>query len=253
MVVVHPSGAPGSVRGTPSAVRVVLADPHDVVRRGVRRVLAVDPGIRVVGEASSVDLARRRIAALTPDVVVSDARFPDGSAVDVCRVARSASPLVRVAVVTDCADPEVVYQVVLAGAAAYLLVDTSAAALVDAVRRVAAGQSLLDPVVTGWVLDRLRAPRSAPVVEGPAALAGLTVQERRILELIVDGLTNREIGAVMRLSEQTVKNHVTGLLAKLGLARRTQVAALGARLRSRSQGFGPSGLPSVSGPDRLPE
>jgi two-component system response regulator DevR len=239
VVVVHPSGAPGSARGTPSAVRVVLADPHDVVRRGVRRVLVVDPGIQVVGEASSVDVARRRIAALTPDVVVSDARFPDGTAVDVCRAARSTSPPGRVAVVTDCTDPEVVYQVVLAGAAAYLLVDTSAAALVDAVRRVAAGQSLLDPVVTGWVLDRLRAPGFAPAVEGPAALAGLTVQQRRIVDLIVDGLTNREIGAVMRLSEQTVKNHVTGLLAKLGLARRTQVAALGARLRRRSHGPGP--------------
>lgn len=234
-----PSGARVAPRGSPRAVRIVLADSRDVVRRGVRGVLAAAPGIRVVGEASTVEAARRRIAVLKPDVVVTDARFVDGDAVDVCRHARAVSPGVRVVVVTDCTDPDVVYEAVLGGASGYLLVDATPEALVDAVRRVAAGQSLLDPAVTGRLLDRLRHPGSTPSSDGHPELTGLTVQERRILEHIVDGLTNREIGVLMHLSEQTVKNHVTGLLAKLGVARRTQAAVLGARVRRRALGPGP--------------
>jgi DNA-binding NarL/FixJ family response regulator len=214
---------------------VVIVDRHDVVRRGLRGVLTAAPGIRVVGEATTVEQARRRVATLRPDVVLTDARLPDGTAVDVCRAARAERPSVRVVVVTTCTAPDAVYEAILAGVCAYLLVDIGGDALVDAVRRVAAGQSMLDPAVTGRVLDRLRHPGAAPsAADGEhGELAALTVQERRILDLIVDGLTNREIGAVLRVSEQTVKNRVTGVLAKLGMTRRTQAAALGSRLRQQ--------------------
>jgi DNA-binding NarL/FixJ family response regulator len=232
----HPRGASGRGRGAPPVIRVVLVDRHDVVRRGLSGVLGVEPGIRVVGEATTVAQARRRVASLHPHVVLTDTRFPDGGAVDLCREVRAASPRARVVVVTACTDPEVVYEAVLAGAVGYLLVEVRPAVLVDAVRRVAAGQSLLDPAVTGRLLDRLRRPGVPSDLEGHPELEALTVQERRILALIVDGLTNREIGEMLRLSEQTVKNHVTGLLAKLGVARRTQAAAVGARLRRRASG-----------------
>jgi two-component system, NarL family, response regulator DevR len=210
-------------------IRVVLVDDHELVRRGLREVLAEVGGISVVGEAGTLKEGLRRIGAHHPDVVLTDVRLPDGSGIELCRQVAQTDATVRVICVTSVDDPEVVHSAILAGACGYLLKEIRGAALADGVRRVAAGQCLLDPAVTGQVFERLRNPEAvAP------ELAVLTPQERRILELIIDGHTNREIGTVLNVSEQTVKNHVTSLLAKLNVTRRTQAAVLGARLRQHA-------------------
>ncbi|WP_199424147.1 response regulator [Actinotalea solisilvae] len=206
-------------------VRVFLLDDHEVVRRGLRDLLGQEPDLEVVGESGSAAEAVRRIPALAPDVAVLDVRLPDGSGVDVCRQVRSAMPSVAALVLTSYDDDEAVFAAILAGASGYVLKQVRGADLVDAIRRVAAGQSLLDPVVTRRVLDRLR--------EGPhqpEELKDLTGQERRILEHIARGLTNRQIGEEMFLAEKTVKNYVSNVLAKLGVERRTQAAVLATRL-----------------------
>jgi two-component system, NarL family, response regulator DevR len=204
---------------TVEPIRVFLLDDHEVVRRGLKDLLEADGDIVVVGESGLALEAARRIPALRPHVAVLDGRLPDGSGIDVCREVRSAHPEIAALILTSYDDDEALFSAIMAGAAGYVLKQIRGNDLVDAVRRVAAGQSLLDPAVTARVLDRLRA---GP--EEDKALAPLTEQERRILELIGEGLTNRQIAERMFLAEKTVKNYVSSLLGKLGMERRTQAA-----------------------------
>ena len=205
--------------------RVYLLDDHEVVRRGVRDLLEDSGEITVVGESGSALEASRRIPALRPDVAILDARLPDGSGITVCREIRSVDPGIHALILTSYDDDEALFAAIMAGAAGYVLKQVSGTDLVDAVRRVAAGQSLLDPAVTARVLERVR---SGPPED--ATLKRLTDQERRILALIAEGKTNRQIGEDMFLAEKTVKNYVSSLLAKLGMERRTQAAVFAARL-----------------------
>jgi two-component system, NarL family, response regulator DevR len=206
-------------------IRVYLLDDHEVVRHGLRDLLEREGDIEVVGESGSAIDAGHRIPALRPQVAVLDARLPDGSGIDVCREIRSVDPTIQALILTSYEDDEALFAAIMAGAAGYVLKQIRGTDLVDAVRRVAAGQSLLDPAVTARVLDRIR---RGP--EQPDELKGLTEQERRILDLVAEGLTNREIAERMFLSEKTIKNYVSSLLAKLGLERRTQAAVLAAKL-----------------------
>jgi DNA-binding NarL/FixJ family response regulator len=196
-----------------------------VVRRGLRDLLETEPDIEVVGESGSAPEAARRIPALRPDVAIFDARLPDGSGIDVCRAIRSKNPEIRAIILTSYDDDEALFAAIMAGASGYVLKQVRSSDLVDTVRRVAAGQSLLDPAVTARVLERLRSPE--PEVD---ELASLTEREREILSLIAEGLTNRQIGQRLYLAEKTVKNYVSSLLAKLGLERRTQAAVLASKL-----------------------
>ena len=208
-------------------LRVFLLDDHEVVRQGVRGLLEADGDIEVVGEASTAAEALARIPACRPNVAILDVRLPDGDGVDVCREVRSRHPEVACLMLTSHADDEALFAAIMAGAAGYVLKQIRGDDLVDACRRVGAGQSLLDPSVTAKVLERLRTgPEEDP-------LAGLTAQERRILELISEGRTNRQIAETMILAEKTVKNYVSNLLAKLGMERRTEAAAYAARLSER--------------------
>ncbi len=200
-------------------IRVFLLDDHEVVRRGVRELLLAAGDIEVVGEAGLAKDAIARIPALRPHVAILDGRLPDGSGVDVCRQIRSSNPETAALILTSYDDDEALFSAIMAGAAGYVLKQIRGNDLVDAVRRVAAGQSLLDPAVTAQVLERLR---TGPPED--SELAMLTDQERRVLELIGEGLTNRQIGERMFLAEKTVKNYVSTLLAKLGIQRRTQAA-----------------------------
>ena len=205
-------------------IRVFLLDDHEIVRRGLRDLLEQEDDITVVGEAGSATEALARIPAVGPDVAVLDARLPDGSGVDVCRSVRATNPTIAVIILTSYDDDDALFAAIMAGAAGYVLKQVRGHDLVDAIRRVATGQSLLDPVVTQRVLTRIREgdPRAGPLDQ-------LSPQESRILELIGEGMTNREIAAEMFLAEKTVKNYVSQLLAKLGLQRRTQAAVLAAR------------------------
>jgi len=206
-------------------IRVFLLDDHDVVRRGLHELLGAEGDIEVVGESGSAQEAARRIPALRPDVAILDGRLPDGSGIDVCRDVRSVDPSIKGLILTSYEDDEALFAAIMAGASGYVLKQIRGTDLVDAVRRVAAGQSLLDPAVTQRVLERIRHG-----VEEPRELKSLTEQERRILEYVAEGLTNREIAGKMFLAEKTVKNYVSSLLAKLGLERRTQAAVLATRL-----------------------
>ncbi|WP_062357780.1 response regulator transcription factor [Herbidospora yilanensis] len=212
-------------------IRVFLVDDHEVVRRGVAALLDSEDDIEVIGEAGTAESAIARIPALRPDVAVLDVRLPDGTGVEVCREVRNRVPGLACLMLTSYADDEALFQAVMAGAAGYVLKQIHGSDLVGAVRTVAAGQSLLDPQTTAAMLHRLRddAARKDP-------LAALTEQERRILEFIGDGLTNRQIGERMFLAEKTVKNYVSTLLTKLSMQRRTQVAALAARIRADRHG-----------------
>lgn len=204
-----------------------LLDDHEVVRRGVAALLESEDDIEVIGEAGTAESAIARIPALEPDVAVLDVRLPDGSGVDVCREVRSRVPGLACLMLTSYADDDALFDAVMAGAAGYVLKQIHGSDLVGAVRTVASGQSLLDPRTTAAMLRRLRdeAARKDP-------LAALSEQERNILDLIGEGLTNRQIGERMFLAEKTVKNYVSNLLAKLSMQRRTQAAALSARLRA---------------------
>lgn len=210
-------------------IRLFLLDDHEIVRRGVADLLGSQPDIELVGEASTVAEALDRIPAATPDVAVLDARLPDGSGIEVCRLIRADHPQIRCLILTSYDDDEAIFAAVLAGAAGYVLKQIRGSNLIDAVRQVAAGQSLLDPSVTERVLARIRDGSSTD-----PRIASLNDQERRILDLITDGLTNRQIGDALFLAEQTVKNNVSSLLSKLGMQRRTQAAVLGAQLRNNS-------------------
>ncbi|MEU8006061.1 response regulator transcription factor [Catellatospora sp. NPDC049111] len=209
-------------------IRVFLVDDHEVVRCGLRELLQADGDIEVVGESGSAVEATRRIPALRPDVAVLDARLPDGSGIDVCREIRSVDPAIQGLILTSYEDDEALFAAIMAGAAGYVLKQIKGTDLVDAVRRVAAGQSLLDPAVTRRVLERVRDPRHEP-----EHLKSLTEQERKVLGYIADGLTNRQIAAQMFLAEKTVKNYVSSLLCKLGLESRTQAAVLAVKLPER--------------------
>jgi len=206
-------------------VRVVLVDDHEVVRRGVRDLLSLEADLDVVGEASTVSEALARIPALRPDVVVLDVRLPDGNGVQLCRDLKTSMPALNVLMLTSFSDDDALIDAIMAGASGYVLKHIGGNDLVDAVRRVGTGGSLLDPAVTAQVLERLRTPPK----EDPA-LQSLTDQERRILEHIAEGLTNRQIAEQMFLAEKTVKNYVSSILAKLGMERRTQAAVYGARV-----------------------
>ena len=215
-----------SATDDPTTVRVFLLDDHEIVRRGIADLLQAEPGVIVVGEAGTAAEALRRIPATRPDVAVLDARLPDGSGIDVCREIRSLFPEIRCLILTSYDDNDALFAAVMAGASGYLLKEIRGSSLVDAVRQVAAGNSLLDPAVTEQLLTRLR--EGAPQ---DARLASLSEREREVLTLITDGLTNREIGEHLHLSEKTVKNYVSGLFAKLGMQRRTQAAVYGAEVR----------------------
>jgi len=215
-------------RDAGARVRVFLLDDHEIVRRGIRELLEGEPGIEVVGESGTAEEAVRRIPALRPDVAILDARLPDGSGIDVCRAVRSQDPSIRALILTSYDDDEALFAAIMAGAAGYVLKQVRGNDLVETVRRVAAGQSTLDPRVTEAVLQRLR---SGPPTD--PAVARLTGQERRILTLIGEGLTNRAIAQELGLAEKTVKNYVSSLLAKLGLGSRTQAALFATRPDSR--------------------
>ncbi|GAC1308124.1 MAG: response regulator transcription factor [Acidimicrobiales bacterium] len=210
-------------------IRVFLLDDHELVRRGIRDLLWAEDGITVVGDASTGAEALERIPQTKPDVAVLDVRLGDESGtmngVEVCREVRSAHPDVACIMLTSFADDEALFASIMAGAAGYVLKQIRGSDLVNAVRRVAAGESLLDPAITARVLDRLRTP--APAAD---PLEVLSPQERRILDLITEGKTNRQIGEVMFLAEKTVKNYVSNLLSKLGMERRAEAAAFAARL-----------------------
>ena len=206
-------------------IRVFLLDDHEIVRRGVRELLDTHDDLEVVGEAGTAAEGVARIPATKPDVAIVDMRLPDGNGVEVCREVRSLDSSIQCLILTSFADDEALFDSIMAGAAGYLLKQIKGTDLVDAIRRVAQGQSLLDPTVTARVLERLR---KGP--EEDARLARLTEQERKILDLIAEGLTNRQIGERMFLAEKTIKNYVSNLLAKLGMERRTEAAVFAAKL-----------------------
>jgi two-component system, NarL family, response regulator DevR len=206
-------------------IRVYLLDDHEVVRQGLRALLESTGDIEVVGEAGTASDAASRIPALRPDVAVLDARLPDGSGIEVCRTVRAVDPSIKGLILTSYDDDEALFAAIMAGASGYVLKEIRGNDLVEAIRQVAAGNSLIDPSLTARVLERVRNPQTtAP------ELAQLTEQELKLLSLIAEGLTNRQIGERMFLAEKTVKNYVSSILAKLGLERRTQAAVLASKL-----------------------
>ncbi|NUS18101.1 MAG: response regulator transcription factor [Streptomyces sp.] len=209
-----------------SPIRVFLLDDHEVVRRGVHDLLEGEPDIEVVGEASSADQALARGPALRPDVAVLDIRLPDGDGITVCRELRSAMPGLACLMLTSFDDDDALLDAIMAGAAGYVLKQIKGSDLVSAVRTVASGQSMLDPATTARLMSSLRDDRAGAAGPEQQALASLSPREREILALIGEGLTNRQIGERLYLSEKTVKNNVSRLLAKLGVERRVQAAVI---------------------------
>jgi DNA-binding NarL/FixJ family response regulator len=200
-------------------IRIFLLDDHEIVRRGLRELLETVEDFEVVGESGSAIEASRRIPALRPNVAIFDARLPDGSGIDVCREVRSVDPSIAGLILTSFDDEQALATAVLAGAAGYLLKDIKGNGLIEAIRKAAAGEQLIDPAT----IDRIRrGRRSAPGADPRLKL--LSPQERRILDHVAEGLTNRQIGEVMSLAEKTVKNYITAVLGKLGMERRTQAA-----------------------------
>ena len=212
------------------SIRIFLLDDHEVVRRGIAELLDAVADFVVVGEAGSVADALPRVLASRPDVALLDARLPDGSGIDVCRDIRSALPGTYCLILTSYDDRDAVLAAVLAGASGYVLKEVRTAGLVDAVRQVAVGRSLLDPALIAQVMARVKEGSPAD-----ARLASLTDREREVLDYIADGLTNRQIGERMFLAEKTIKNYVSSLLGKLGMERRTQAAVFGAEARKEHE------------------
>jgi DNA-binding NarL/FixJ family response regulator len=204
-------------------IRVFLLDDHEVVRVGLISLLEAADDISVVGQSASAKETLRRLPSLRPDVAILDARLPDGYGIEVCRAIRAALPDTYVLMLTSYRDDEALLDAVLAGASGYLLKEIRSLDLVAAVRTVSTGRSLLDPDITRGMVDKVRA-------NGPEELMALTSQERKILELIAQGMTNRQIGQELFLAEKTVKNYVSSVLTKLGLERRTQAAVLMTKL-----------------------
>ena len=220
-------------------IRVFLLDDHEVVRRGITDLLDAEPDISVVGDAGTVEHALVRGLALRPDVAVLDVRLPDGDGITVCRELRNQMPELACLMLTSFDDEDALLDAIMAGASGYVLKQIRGSDLVSAVRTVASGQSMLDPATTARLIRSLR----AEPVETPAMapeLAGLSPRERDILALIGDGLTNREIGKKLYLSEKTVKNHISRLLAKLGVQRRVQAAVLASHLEQPNPGGRPT-------------
>ncbi|MEU6537460.1 response regulator transcription factor [Streptomyces sp. NPDC047000] len=223
--------ADGQRPGPEGPIRVFLLDDHEVVRRGVHDLLNDEPDITVVGEAGTVEQALVRVPALRPDVAVLDVRLPDGDGVSVCRELRSRMPELTCLMLTSFDDEEALLDSIMAGASGYVLKQIQGSDLVSAVRTVASGQSLLDPSATTRLMARLRHDQQQE--EEPDALPGLTDREREILSLIGEGLTNRQIGQRLFLAEKTVKNHISRLLAKLGVERRIQAAVIATQAQDR--------------------
>jgi two-component system response regulator DevR len=207
-----------------SRVTVFLVDDHEVVRHGVRSLIEASGDMEVVGEAANVESALGRIIAVHPQVALLDVRLPDGNGVELCREIRSRLPDVSCLMLTSYSDDEALFEAIIAGASGYVLKQVRGSELLAAIRRVAQGEHLLDPAVTGRVMKRLSSPSG-----DDQRLASLTTREREVLELIGQGMTNRQIGETMHLAEKTVKNYVSGLLAKLGMERRTEAAVFVAR------------------------
>jgi len=221
-------------------LRVVLVDDHEVVREGLRALLDAEDGIEVVGESGTVADAVRRVGYDSPDVVVLDVRLPDGSGIEACREIRARWPGVRVLMLTSFADDEALFASIMAGASGYVLKQIKGSDLISSVRRVGRGESLLDPEMTERVFRRIRGEEP----DDPL-LARLSNQERKILELIAEGLTNRQIAERMFLAEKTVKNYVSNVLAKLDMSRRSEAAAYAARLEAqRRHRYPPEEWPS---------
>jgi two-component system response regulator DevR len=210
--------------------RVFILDDHELVRRGLLELLGSAPDLVVVGEAGTAAEALRRIPAVLPDIALLDVRLPDGSGIDVCRDVRSSFPNIRCLMLTSFDDDEALFAAVMAGASGYLLKEIVGSNLLEDIRQVARGRSLLDPAITQKLVERLRQPpQEDPLIKG------LTQREREILDLIADGGTNRQIGEQLFLAEKTVKNYVTSILLKLGMQRRTQAAVFGSQVRRRRE------------------
>jgi two-component system response regulator DevR len=203
-------------------IRVFLVDDHEIVRRGISELLQEEPDIEVVGEAGTAQQAMKLIRATRPDVAVLDVRLPDGSGIDVCRDVRAADPALRCLILTAYDDEEALDAAIIAGASGYVLKQVRASGLIDSVRRVAAGEHLIDPELGRAASSRLHGHGAV----GDPRLAQLSARERDVLALLADGLANREIGEILSISEKTVKNYVSSILAKLGLQRRTQAAII---------------------------
>jgi two-component system response regulator DevR len=208
-------------------IRVFLLDDHEIVRRGLAELLDAEPDMEVVGEASTAHQAVGRIAATAPHVAILDVHLPDGNGIDVCRDLRSTQPHVRCLMLTAFDDDQAASAAVIAGASGYVVKDIRGHRLIDSVRQVARGENLMPPAVTRKVAEQIQATAAEP------SRADLTARERQVLGLIADGLTNRQIGERLELAEKTVKNYVSGLLAKLGMERRTQAAVYGAHFRRK--------------------
>ncbi|MFD4198712.1 response regulator [Amycolatopsis thermoflava] len=222
-------------------ITVFLVDDHEVIRRGVADLLGTDPGLKVVGEASTAAQTMARIPALRPDVAVLDVRLSDGNGIELCRELRSRLPELNVLILTSYTDEEAMLNAILAGAGGYAIKDIQGAQLTNAVREVGSGRSLLDTRAASTLMAKLRANATD---DGP--LAGLTERERTLLDLIGEGLTNAQIAQRMYLAEKTIKNYVSRLLAKLGLERRTQAAVLAAKLHTGQHADAPRpGAPVV--------
>ncbi|WP_406155002.1 response regulator transcription factor [Streptomyces sp. NBC_00882] len=220
-------------------IRVFLLDDHEVVRRGITDLLDAEPDISVVGDADTVQHALVRGPALRPDVAVLDVRLPDGDGITVCRELRNRMPELACLMLTSFDEEDALLDAIMAGASGYVLKQIRGSDLVSAVRTVASGQSMLDPATTARLMRSLRAEPAAAPAPAPE-LAGLSPRERDILALIGDGLTNREIGKKLYLSEKTVKNHISRLLAKLGVQRRVQAAVLASHLEQPHPGGRPT-------------